>query len=480
MRRHALALIVLGIVAGLCGGAAGAQERAGQSGALLAQGMRPHPLPPDAQEPPHGRPAQGTGELDCRGCHLSKHQGVFRMYLGMGGRGTPMIPSHMFQVRVECVACHIVPKESEATAGLVGQTFRPSEQACLNCHGEKYRGMLARWADTLGKMREVVAPKLAAAQAALPPADAGDGAKAGPTKAGPTKAGPTKAGPKDAKVARARGLVNDAEYNVQFVTLGHGVHNVFYAADLLKLSSAWLDEALALLGKPPVKGDEALVRGGYCAVLCHQVARVKQPETVTFGKQRIPHVRHVTEFGAVCTACHSAEVHKAVTAKPATCTGCHHSPQNERCESCHRAQSALYRGQVSPLGVKVEPNVMAEAVGCTGCHDWSHKHSRQAVGQRCVGCHDAAYTSFVGEWTAGLDKQVAGARDALRRAETALAGERRAGRRAPDAEALVRQAREALTLVQKARGVHNPAGAESILEAVRAKADAAAGQARQK
>jgi hypothetical protein len=407
--------------------------------------------------PPRPAPAQHAGELDCRQCHLGNHQGVVRMYLGLGGKGTPMIPSHMFQVRVQCVACHIAAQVDEGSAALVGQTFRPSEQACVNCHGEKYRGMLQRWVDTLGKMREILAPKLAAARAAL--------------------ADPGRKAPKQ---ARARELTTDAEYNIQFVALGKGVHNVFYAADLLKLSNSWLDEALVLLGKPPMKNEDALVRGGYCAVLCHSTAGVKQPEIVTYGKQRIPHVRHVTEFGAVCTACHSAEVHKAVTAKPATCSGCHHSPQNERCESCHRAQSAFYRGRVSPLGVKVEPNVMAEAVGCTGCHDWSHKHSRQAVGQKCVGCHDAAYTSFVGAWTTGLDKQAAGAREALRNAETALAGERRAGRRVPDAEALVRQAREALTLVQKARGVHNPAGAESVLDAARAKADAAAAQARQK
>jgi hypothetical protein len=407
--------------------------------------------------PPRPAPAQHAGELDCRQCHLGNHQGVVRMYLGLGGKGTPMIPSHMFQVRVQCVACHIAAKVDEGSAALVGQTFRPSEQACVNCHGEKYRGMLQRWVDTLGKMREVVAPKLAAARAAL--------------------ADPGGKGPKQ---ARARELTTEAEYNIQFVALGKGVHNVFYAADLLKLSNSWLDEALVLLGKPPMKNEDALVRGGYCAVLCHSTAGVKQPEIVTYGKQRIPHVRHVTEFGAVCTACHSAEVHRAVTAKPATCSGCHHSPQNERCESCHRAQSAFYRGRVSPLGVKVEPNVMAEAVGCTGCHDWSHKHSRQAVGEKCVGCHDAAYTSFMGEWTTGLDKQATGAREALRSAETALARERRAGRRAPDAEVLVRQAREALALVQKARGVHNPAGAESILDAARAKADAAAAHARQK
>jgi hypothetical protein len=368
-----------------------------------------------------------------------------------------MIPSHMFQVRVQCVACHIVPKEDQGSAALVGRTFRPTEQACVNCHGEKYRGMLQRWVDTLGKMREVLAPKLAAARAAL----AGAG--------GPSP-----------KQARAQRLTSDAEYNMQFVALGKGVHNVFYAADLLKLSNGWLDEALPLLGKPPVKSDDALVRGGYCAVLCHSTAGVKQAETVTYGKQRIPHVRHVTEFGAVCTACHSAEVHKAVTAKPATCAGCHHSPQNERCESCHRAQSAFYRGQVSQPGVKVEPNAMAEAVGCTGCHDWSQKHSRQAVEQKCLGCHDAAYTAFLGEWTAGLDKQAAAAREAVRSAETLLARERRAGRRVPEAEATLRQAREELALVQKARGVHNPAGAESILGAARAKADAVAAQARQK
>jgi formate-dependent nitrite reductase cytochrome c552 subunit len=451
MRRRALALLALGIAAGLGGGAAVAQQRAGAPGASrLAQGPQLHPLPPDTPNQPRGRPAQGVGELDCRGCHLGKHQGVFRMYLGTGGRGTPMIPSHMFQVRVECVACHIVPKESEATAGLVGQTFRPSEQACLNCHGEKYRGMLGRWADTLGKMRDVVAPKLAAARAALPAGDA-----------------------KDGKVTRGRSLVNDAEYNVQFVALGHGVHNVFYAADLLKLSNSWLDEALALLGKPPVKNADALVRGGYCAVLCHETAGVKQRETVTFRKQAVPHVRHVTEFGATCTACHSAEVHKAVTATPATCGTCHHGAQNERCESCHRAQSAFYRGQETTSLVKLEPNAMATAVGCTGCHDWSRKHSRKAVAGKCVGCHDAAYTGFLDEWTTGFDKAATAVRDTLRRAETALARQRRGGRAALDADAAVTEARGALALIQKARGVHNPPAAEALLQVARKKAEEA-------
>jgi hypothetical protein len=315
--------------------------------------------------------------------------------------------------------------------------------------------MLDRWADTLARIRGIVAQKLAAARAALGSADA-----------------------KNPKHARARQLVDDAEFNVRFIDLGRGVHNVFYAADLLKLSSGWLDEAFALVGKAPPKGDDTLVRGLYCGVLCHQQAGVRWPETVAFGKQKIPHIRHVTELGAVCTACHSAEVHKAVTATPATCASCHHSQQNERCESCHREQSAFYRGKVEAALAKVEPNVMASAVACTGCHDWARKHSRQAVGQKCVGCHEASYMSFMGEWTGGLDREAARAASALKLAETALAAARRGGRASGDAGALLKDAREALALVKRAKGVHNPSIAEALLEAARKKAEAALALAR--
>jgi hypothetical protein len=412
-----------------------------------AQGLHPSaPRVEDAGPPKPHRP----GELECSSCHQGKHAGVVRMYLGMGGRGAPMVPSHMFQVRVECVACHVTAKADEQAAGFVGRTFRPSEQACIDCHGERYRGMLGRWNATLAKMHDVVTPKLAAARAAL-----------------------QRAGVKDARVARARTLTDDAEFNVKFVGFGKGVHNVFYAADLLKLANGWLDEAMGRLGASAAKADDTLVRGGYCAVLCHEQAGVKQPETVTFGAQRIPHVRHVTEFGAVCTACHSSEVHKAVTAKPATCAACHHGPQNERCESCHRAQAAFYRGAAKTPLATLPPNVMASAVTCTGCHDFTAKHSRQAVTQKCVGCHDTAYGSFASEWTAGFEPQIGRAAQAVRLAEAALARARRAGRVVAEAEALLREAREVVALVRTARPVHNPSGAEALLEVAEKKAQAA-------
>jgi hypothetical protein len=115
---------------------------------------------------------------------------------------------------------------------------------------------------------------------------------------------------------------------------------------------------------------------------------------------------------------------------------------------------------------------MAAAVGCTGCHDWSGKHSRRAVAGKCTGCHDAAYSAFLDEWTAGFDKEAGAVRDILKRAESALARSGR-GSRAAEANGAVAQARQALLLVQKARGVHNPSAAEALLQIARKKAEEA-------
>jgi hypothetical protein len=114
---------------------------------------------------------------------------------------------------------------------------------------------------------------------------------------------------------------------------------------------------------------------------------------VTFEKVKVPHARHVAEFGATCTSCHSAETHKAVTATAATCSACHHSPQNDRCESCHSAQSVLSRADQEPTR-EDEPNVIAEAVACTGCHDFAEVHPRRAIGQKCLRCHEPPYAGF--------------------------------------------------------------------------------------
>ncbi len=444
MRPRALVGVLLALALAAVPRAAAQERLAPAPPPIQHPGLRPPPSE-EAAPSPHPR-----GELDCRACHQGKHAGIVRMYLGIGGRGTPTIPSHMLQVRVECIACHTTPKAENGAEELVGRTFRPSEQACLTCHGDKYKGMLTQWMTTLERMTEVVRPKLAATRTVLEAAD---------------RTSP--------KTTRAHTLVDDADFNLRFVTFAKGVHNVFYAADLLKLSNSWLDEATALLGKPPAKADDTLVRGGYCAALCHKAAGVRALETVIYRGTRVPHARHVAEFGATCTSCHSAETHKTVTATPATCAGCHHSPQNERCEGCHRAQASFYRGETATTLAKVGPNLMASAVSCTGCHDWSHKHSRAAVAQKCTECHDAPYTALLTEWTSGFRADIRATSDAIKAADTALARAGRAHRPIGDAAALLKSARAALTLVTTARPAHNPLAADALLGAARRQAQEA-------
>jgi hypothetical protein len=442
LRQIPFAGLALGLAFVVLGGATLRAQTPNHAPTVAQPSKSPETGPADGRRPqaPHR-----TGELECRNCHLGQHQGIVQMYIGIGGRGAPTIPSHMFQVRVECIACHTTPRVAEGSGGLGAQTFKPSEQACLGCHGDKYRGMLGQWTTTLAEMTGIVTTKLKATRASL-----ADGDRSDP------------------KRRRAEKLVDDADFNTRYVAFAKGVHNVFYAADLLKLANGWLDEAMP--GKPPVKIDDRLVRGGYCARLCHEAARVRPRETVTFGKVKVPHARHVAEFGATCTSCHSAETHKAVTATAATCSACHHSPQNDRCESCHRAQSAFYRGQTKSPHATIEPNVMADAVACTGCHDFAEAHPRTAIGQKCLGCHEQPYAGLVTEWTTGFAADVKKTSDVVKTAEAAIAAARRAGKKTPEADAALRDARETLTLVRTSGAAHNPLAADALLAAAREKA----------
>ena len=402
-----------------------------------------------AERPP---PPKERRELECKTCHEAMHRGVLQMYMGMGGKGTPMIPSHMLQVRVECVACHIEPKRETVEATILGQTFRPSESACLECHGERYKGMLDNWTKTMDTMLAAVRGKLVAVEQAL-------------------AAMP----PNHPQFTRARKLVGDANYNVDFVKLGKGVHNVFFAADLLNVANSFLDESMVSIGKAPVKGkEETLIRGGYCAVLCHKQAGVEAPEEVKFGTEIVPHVRHVTDFGVTCTACHSAEQHQAVTATRSSCLACHHKAgnDNERCLACHKLQEAFFTGTVEVEDVEPVPSDHAELTDCVGCHDVQVKHSRQAVRKQCLACHDDTYLPALEEWAKGVERGLKEVRGLMRKGE---AGLRRARKhpKAPEARKLLDEAKDDADLVARAGGVHNPELAKAIL----AKAKKAADQA---
>ncbi|MGE5848850.1 MAG: cytochrome c3 family protein [Candidatus Methylomirabilota bacterium] len=382
--------------------------------------------------------------VGCDACHEAKHSGQRAMYLGVGGKGSPSIPSHMYTARVDCVACHLTPKAEDIhRAQFTGRTFEASEAACVSCHGKLYAGMLDTWKRTMDTMLVDLKPKLEAARKAV---------------AEPVK---------DSKaLVQAKRQLAEAEYNYDFVKNGKGVHNIFYAADLLQGVNSRANQALKLLGKSAIMvPHENLIRGGYCATLCHSQAGVVFKPEVRFEKRTVvPHQNHFFQYGAVCTDCHSPDKHKAVTITAQGCQACHHSATNDKCTRCHAAQVGLYAATLeTALPVKKDPNVMAGKVECVGCHDLTKKHSVAAQAEKCTECHDKGYKDMVAMWQGQVGDAEKAAKAALGKAEASVAEAKKARRDVAPAADLLAKARKDFDLVVKAKGLHNPDLAEAIL-----------------
>ncbi len=385
-------------------------------------------------------------EYGCNVCHENKHLVQKEMFMGTGGKGFPNTPGHMFLAQLDCIACHTQPLVSGDDATLVGQTYAASEKACIECHGEKYLGMLKSWQRTFDKMGEEISPKLAAASSAVQNAR------------------------KESRLTAAVGeLLADASHNIRFVRLGRGVHNVFYAAGLLHTANERIDQILESLGEKPLPlGKHSYLGGDYCAVLCHEQADVKMPETVKVLDRTLPHRRHFYEHNVPCTSCHSSTSHKEVTLKPESCSDCHHAPATGACVDCHKLQASLYEGTFTG-GVPGEktPSLMADVVDCTGCHtEVKHGKTAGTVSNSCKTCHDESYAEILSAWRTQVksvsreaQQKLAVVRDALQKQK----GRAYAG--SPEA-ASIRRLGETITSLSPTAAVHNPELSERILRRV--------------
>jgi hypothetical protein len=163
----------------------------------------------------------------------------------------------------------------------------------------------------------------------------------------------------------------------------------------------------------------------------------------------------------ICETCHSVEEHGKTTIAREQCMGCHHgSGQKRSCESCHEGQGGLYRGQLRGTEVKGDPDMMAAAVECSGCHDLASREPLvKAVQQACVGCHEAGYDEMLVEWINEDQARVQGLAVLLAQAQGhALAAAHRADLAAAD--------RIYQALLQ-AKGVHNQSLASDGADRVR-------------
>jgi nitrate/TMAO reductase-like tetraheme cytochrome c subunit len=171
----------------------------------------------------HGAFDTGT----CGTCHQQTHGGPAELYRGTGGRGVPDMPSPMSRAQVDCIACHKSKDGSDASASVIGQTFKATQDSCNYCHGTKYDGALDSW-------KRQIAAQVAKAEAAYARAfEAHDPSLA------------------------AKRLLDDATHNIRLVKLGHGVHNLAYSTALLNAAIEWCNQI-----KSPATQPTATTGGG--------------------------------------------------------------------------------------------------------------------------------------------------------------------------------------------------------------------------
>ncbi|MBU0617845.1 MAG: cytochrome c3 family protein, partial [Planctomycetes bacterium] len=174
-----------------------------------------------------GQPSSGA----CGACHEISHAGPAALYWGTGGRGVPDMPSPMARTQVDCIGCHRHRALPEGDAQVVGQTFAAANESCTYCHGSKYDGTLEEWKQRIAGLQQASDEVYERANAVVAQA---------------TLSRPA--------LRRAETLLADADHNRRLVRLGHGVHNITYAAASLNAAMEFCRKAEAI-----VSGDVANV-----------------------------------------------------------------------------------------------------------------------------------------------------------------------------------------------------------------------------
>ena len=123
----------------------------------------------------------------------------------------------------------------------------------------------------------------------------------------------------------ARKALDDSRYNLAYVQAAHSVHNIYYAAQILRKTDSMLTEMgeKSKIELPDVS-SHPLMSGAFCATMCHQKVGVKVPaEFVKYRDKKMPHLMHAQLMS--CTKCHEFGSHKNVRIKF----------KKEDCQTCH-------------------------------------------------------------------------------------------------------------------------------------------------
>jgi hypothetical protein len=302
-------------------------------------------------------PHAASADLDCRSCHQQTHDSQRQLYAGTGGHGTAEMPSSMFLANVSCNGCH----ELTATVRDHETVDRAGEASCMSCHGTRYANILPGWKEAVDRKTAQVAAIVRDVRAAAGAAN---------------------------RTAHVDSLLAAASANLGLVRDGHGVHNIAFADELLRLAVQYIREAVRGGGLPyslPAVDLGPSVTGNEC-MQCHLGT---ERRAVAFRGGTFDHEPHVLRSGIGCGACHSPMDEHGQTriTSTAQCQACHHrSAQPIACERCHTGPGGAPANMlITPAGDFQHGVHVAAGVSCATCHQ---SPEMDATGINCGSCHE--------------------------------------------------------------------------------------------
>ncbi len=159
--------------------------------------------------------------MNCQACHPDHHIYQKMLLVGPERPGVPATKSLMYEVKTNCLGCHIDIKTEKGEKLAHG-----TGKACVSCHKEKHDQMLDRWKNEIKEGLEAAKEMEREAEEAL--IDARGKVK------------------KDL-YDEAKRLLAEGRRNIEIVRFGNGVHNKKYSLMLLNAATINFEDLIDLL-----------------------------------------------------------------------------------------------------------------------------------------------------------------------------------------------------------------------------------------
>ena len=157
----------------------------------------------------------------CFICHPNHHNNQKLLLLGKEQQETMNVPGLMYDVKTNCIGCHIEKSFIKGEKVLHG-----SAEACVACHTEKHYGMLEEWKNKIKEELEYALEIEKGAEQAI---------KAAKDKVSTEK------------LHEAEGMFRKGQKNLRLVEYGGGVHNYKYSIVLLDSAMNNFEDLIDLL-----------------------------------------------------------------------------------------------------------------------------------------------------------------------------------------------------------------------------------------